>query len=282
MLGIIGGTGLYNVEWLDVLETRSIKTPFGKPSADLIFGRIGDTDLVFLPRHGRRHEFLPSEINYRANIWAFKSVGVKRVISFSATGSLREEIKPGEFVLPDQYFDFVRGDREKTFFGHGLVAHISSAEPVCNTLRQQIADSGNQLGLMIHTGKTYGCVDGPRLGTRAESFFLRGAAGCDLVGMTNIPEVFLAREAQMCYATIAIPTDYDCWMDDPGEYVTVKQLLRRYGESLESAHTLLRHFIEYHDHNLSCTCHKALEDAMMFDPLQLEGESRKMMDVLLK
>ncbi len=282
MLGIIGGTGLYSVDWMDVLESRKIWTPFGPPSDELIFGRLGATDLVFLPRHGHTHKILPSEVNYRANIWALKSVGVKRIISFSATGSLKLEIKPGDFVLPDQYFDFVKGAREKSFFGNGLVAHIATAEPVCSTLREQIFNSGIQLGLTIHNRKTYACVDGPRLGTRAESFFLRGAAGCDLVGMTNIPEVFLAREAQLCYATISIPTDYDCWMDDPAQHVTVPQLLKRYSQSLESANSLLRHVVLNHDHVQPCACHSSLAEALMFDPQTLSGDAKTMLNILLK
>ncbi len=282
MLGIIGGTGLYNVDWLKVIETRSIETPFGEPASDLVFGQMAGVDLVFLPRHGRAHEYLPSEVNYRANIWALKSVGVKRIISFSATGSLQEEIKPGEFALPDQYFDFVKDGRAKSFFGQGLVAHISTAEPVCAKLRTQIFSSAKQLGLPIHDKKTYACVDGPRLGTRAESHFLKDVVKCDLVGMTNIPEVFLAREAQICYSTIAIPTDYDCWRDDPDEYVTVKQVLQRYGESIQSAHDLLQHVVENHDHTQTCSCHQALAEALMFDPQKLAGKSRDIMEVLLR
>jgi len=282
MLGIIGGTGLYKVDWLDFQETRVVGTPFGEPSARLSFGKLGNEEIVFLPRHGELHQILPSEVNYRANIWALKSVGVTRIISFSATGSLREAIKPGEFALPSQYFDFVKDGRPKSFFGEGLVAHITTAEPVCASLRNQIFDSGQTLNLPIHNDLTYGCVDGPRLGTRAESFFMRDAAGCDLVGMTNIPEVFLAREAQMCYSTIAIPTDYDCWMDDPEQHVTVPQLLKRYSESLESALDLLQHIINNQDHSAKCDCHSSLKGALMFDPTTLTGGQKIMMDVLLR
>ena len=282
MLGIIGGTGLYNVDWMDLIDKQVVATPFGKPSSALMTGKVGDTSVVFLPRHGANHNLLPSEINYRANIWALKSAGVTKIVSFSATGSLQEEIKPGEFALPDQYFDFVKDGRPKSFFGNGLVAHISTAEPVCATLRGQIAISCKELGITIHDRKTYACVDGPRLGTRAESFFLRGAAGCDLVGMTNIPEVFLAREAQMCYSTVAIPTDYDCWKDDPEDHVTVEQLLKRYGASLETAHTLIRHIIENYDHEHVCDCQSSLKGALMFDSQSLTGKSKTIMDVLLK
>jgi len=282
MLGIIGGTGLYNIEGLEILDHKGITTPFGDPSSPLTFGNIAGKQIVFLPRHGQDHKLLPSDINYRANIWALKSVGVTQVISFSATGSLQEEIKPGEFALPDQYFDFVKDGRVKTFFGDGLVAHISSAEPVCATLRSQIVNSGKQLDLKIHDKKTYGCVDGPRLGTRAESFFLKGPAACDLVGMTNIPEVFLAREAQMCYSTIAIPTDYDCWKDNPSEFVTVDQVMSQYAASLGTAHRLIRHLIQHNDHEQTCTCQTSLEGSLMFDPKTLSGRSKQIMEVLLK
>jgi 5'-methylthioadenosine phosphorylase len=282
MLGVIGGTGLYQVDWMDVVDRRSVETPFGSPSDELVFGQVNNIPMVFLPRHGNQHTLLPSEVNYRANIWALKSVGVNRIISFSATGSLQEEIHPGEFALPDQYFDFVKDGRPKSFFGRGLVAHISTAEPVCAQLRAQIKSSGDALDITIHDKKTYACVDGPRLGTRAESFFLRGPAGCDLVGMTNIPEVFLAREAQICYATVAIPTDYDCWMDDPDQHVSVEQLLKRYAASLGTAHDLLRHVVMNHDHEASCSCQRSLKGSLMFDPENLSPEQKHLMDVLLK
>jgi len=282
MIGIIGGTGLYSLDWLEVVETRLIGTPFGEPSAALSFGQAYDQDIVFLPRHGADHQILPSEVNYRANIWAMKSVGVEQIIAFSATGSLREDIHPGEFVLPSQYFDFVKDGRPKTFFGDGLVAHITSAEPVCPSLRGQIRQSAENLGLPIHDDKTYACVDGPRLGTRAESFFLRDAAGSDLVGMTNIPEVFLAREAQICYASIAIPTDYDCWMDDPDQHVTVPELLKRYAESVDDAMGLLKQILGNWQPQQGCCCRSSLKDAMLFDPARLAGGKKIIMDVLLR
>ena len=282
MIGIIGGTGLYHLDWLDALEKRVMDTPFGSPSAALVLGRCGAQEVVFMPRHGEQHQLLPSEVNYRANIWAMKAVGVRRVISLSATGSLQEEIHPGDFALPDQYFDFVKDGRPKSFFGQGLVAHISSAEPVCATLRGQLRAAGEQLGLRMHDQKTYACVDGPRLGTRAESFFLKGAAACDLVGMTNIPEVFLAREAQMCYATLAIPTDYDCWMDDPETHVTVDQLLKQYASSLISAHALLQQVVQHNDHDQPCSCNYSLEGSLISDPAQLSGKPKEIMDVLLR
>jgi 5'-methylthioadenosine phosphorylase len=199
MLSVIGGTGVYAFEGLEITDTHEVVTPFGRPSAPIVEGRLGGAPLLFLARHGQGHALLPHEVNYRANIWALKSLGATRVVGVSAVGSLRLEIAPGDLSVPDQYFDFVKGPREKSFFGGGMAAHVSTAEPTCARLTAAVAAAGERVGVSVHTGKTYGCVDGPRLGTRAESFFLRDAAGCDLVGMTNVPEVFLAREAQLCY-----------------------------------------------------------------------------------
>ena len=238
MLAIIGGTGIYKIDGLEVLEEVAVATPFGDPSAKVVRAKYNDKELLFLPRHGTQHQLLPHEINYRANIFALKKLGAKQVLGFSATGSLREDIHPGEFAIPAQYFDFIKGNRIKTYFGEGVAAHISTAEPTCKDLTAWIKNKANELGFTLHTGKTYACVDGPRLGTKAESNFLR-MAGCDLVGMTNVPEVFLAREAQLCYATIGIVTDYDCWMEDPKHHVSVADVIARYGESLQKAQTLL-------------------------------------------
>jgi len=172
---------------------------------------------MFLPRHGVHHQFLPHEVNYRANIYALKQVGVAQVIGFSAVGSLRNDIAPGDLAIPTQYIDWVKDGRTKTFFGNGITAHVSTAEPVCPNLVKGLAEAAGRINVILHSGKTYICVDGPRLGTRAESHFLRQIGG-DLVGMTNVPEVFLVREAQLCYATVGIVTDYDCWKDNPADH----------------------------------------------------------------
>ncbi len=238
MLAIIGGTGLYKVDALEVISEIEVDTPFGKPSAPVMKARLGEQEVLFLPRHGSGHKFLPHEINYRANIFALKKSGARMILGFSAVGSLREEIPPGDFAIPEQYFDWTRGNRELTFFGDGIAAHISTAVPTCPDLTRWIATTAKALNIPLHTGKTYACVEGPRLGTRAESNFMR-QSGCDLVGMTNIPEVFLAREAQLCYATIGISTDYDCWLDDPAHHVSVADVIERFGASLETAKTLL-------------------------------------------
>lgn len=237
-IGIVGGTGLYKMQGLEVTDKKEVNTPFGAPSAPMTVGRLGAHEVVFVPRHGERHQALPSEINFRANIWALKELGARNVISVSATGSLREEIKPGDLVLPDQYFDWTRGRRAASFFGEGVVAHVSTAEPASRELADAIEAAAGRAGVAIHRDKTYACVEGPRLGTRAESFFLRGA-GCDLVGMTNVPEAFLACEARLNYCTIAIATDYDCWLDDPSQHVSVEQVIALYGKSIVKVHSLL-------------------------------------------
>ena len=235
-----------------------------------------------MARHGLGHQLLPSEVNYRANIWALKSVGVTRVVAVSAVGSLRESIAPGDLTIPDQYFDFVKGQRPRSFFGEGLVAHVSTAQPTCADLTQQLAGAAEVVDQPIHTGKTYGCVDGPRLGTRAESFFLRGAAGCDLVGMTNVPEVFLAREAQLCYCTLCIATDYDCWLDDPDQHVSVEQVIARYGASLERAKTVLHQLIRSDSLTAEsdCACRHALDSAVLTAPDHLNDDKRALLELL--
>lgn len=238
MLAIIGGTGVYRMEGLTVVETIECATPFGAPSAPLVKGRVAGRELLFLARHGANHQFLPHEVNYRANIYALKAAGATQVLGISAVGSLREEIAPGDFAVPTQYFDWTRARRAHTFFGDGIAAHVSTANPVSANLAQWIARHAASLGMRLHGGATYACVEGPRLGTRAESHFLRHA-GCDLVGMTNVPEVFLAREAQLCYATLCIATDYDCWMEDPSQHVSATGIFELYRKSLDKAQVLL-------------------------------------------
>lgn len=238
MLAIIGGTGLSQLKDLQILETYDISTPFGMPSSPVLRGKRGGHEILFLTRHGSQRHHLPHEINYRANIYALKSIGATQIIGISACGSLREAIAPGDLALPGQYFDWTRGRRANSFFGDGVAAHVSTAEPVSKNLRDWIAAHAAKLDLKLHDNVTYGCVEGPRLGTRAESQFLR-EAGCDLVGMTNVPEAFLAREAQICYATIGIATDYDCWMEDPTMHVSVSGIFELYRESLGKANRLL-------------------------------------------
>ncbi len=238
MLAIIGGTGVYRMEGMQVVDTLAVDTPFGTPSGPVVKGAIGGRDILFLARHGEGHRHLPHEINYRANIFALKLLGATQIVGISAVGSLREDIAPGDLALPAQYLDWTKGRREGTFFGKGVAAHVSTAQPASDNLMTWIAAHARRLDIRLHAGATYACVEGPRLGTRAESHFLR-QMGCDLVGMTNVPEAFLAREAQICYATIGIATDYDCWMEDPAKHVTANAIFALYGSSLAKAQRLL-------------------------------------------
>jgi 5'-methylthioadenosine phosphorylase len=280
-IGIIGGTGLYKVEDLKVLKKEWVETPFGRPSAPLTMGEWMGKKVVFLPRHGEHHEILPSEINFRANLWALKSWGVRRVISVSATGSLVQEIAPGELALAHQYIDFTKGVRKASFFGNGIVGHISSAHPTCADLASELIKAASKAKIKLHKEKTYVCVEGPRLGTRAESFMLK-AWGGDLVGMTNVPEVFLAREAQICYVTLAIPTDYDCWLEDPAEHVSLEQVIKRYGATLGSLLSVLRAFLDQTrpEISLTCECRKGISQAVMTSAEPIKPEQHNAFEVL--
>lgn len=281
MLAIIGGTGVYSLEGLTVQEERVVPTPFGQPSAPFLLADYNGREVIFFARHGLDHHLLPHEINYRANIWALKSLGVFQVVAVSAVGSLRREIAPGDFAIPSQYVDFVRGSRGKTFFGGGLVAHVSTAEPVCPHLSDALARVGESLGLKMHRQVTYGCIDGPRLGTRAESLFLRDSGGCDLVGMTNVPEVFLAREAQICYSAVGIVTDYDCWLDDSREHVTVKEVLSRYDESIKQVKKLLKEFLRAPP-AIDQGYRQTLKDAILSPEASLTPEKKELLALLKK
>jgi 5'-methylthioadenosine phosphorylase len=238
MLAIIGGTGLYELDGLDIHERLGGDTPFGTPSGDVVRGTLRGKELLFLARHGAGHRLLPHEVNFRANVYALKRAGATMMLGFSAVGSLAMEVAPGDLAMPEQYIDWTRGARERTFFGGGVAAHVSTAKPVSGALVDSVVAAAERAGLAVHRGLTYACVDGPRLGTQAESHLLR-QIGCHLVGMTNAPEVFLAREAQMAYATVGLVTDYDCWLDDPTQHVSVSAVFELYGQSLAKARRLL-------------------------------------------
>ncbi len=279
MLAIIGGTGLYQMPQLEVVESRDVNTPFGTPSSPVVRGRMANQDILFLSRHGAGHQHLPHEVNYRANIFALKAMGATQIIGISAVGSLDEAIAPGQLAVPMQYFDWTRGRREQTFFGGGIAVHVSTANPVSANLSDWIAHHGAQLGIKIHTGVTYACVEGPRLGTRAESHFLR-QAGCHLVGMTNVPEVFLAREAQLCYATIGIATDYDCWMDDPEKHVQATEIFGLYRSSLEKVQQLLHRLLADERPPEEPDIRTALQYAMLTPMTALTDQQREWVSVL--
>jgi 5'-methylthioadenosine phosphorylase len=280
MLALIGGSGLYQLKGLEVEQQLEITTPFGNPSAPICKGVYRGQRILFLARHGSAHQLLPHEVNYRANIFALKQLGARSIFSLSAAGSLREDIKPGDLALVSQYFDHTRGQREKTFFGNGVVAHVSTANPACPALSADIQTAAKQIDQPLHIDKTYACVEGPRLGTRAESHFLRTAANCDLVGMTNIPEAFLAREAQLAYCSLCLVTDYDCWMDDPNQHVSVDKFFEVYSGTLDKAITLINQLVTAPLSETPSDIRGALQTAVMTPEAQLEPEKKEWLKVL--
>lgn len=261
-IAVIGGSGLYSMDGLEVLRSIEVSTPFGPPSDTLIIGRLFGKEVVFLPRHGVGHRYLPHEVPYRANIWALKSLGVTRIFSVSAVGSMKEEIALGIPVLVDQFIDFTRS-RKSTFFGDGIVAHVSMADPVCPALRSLVAERARENGIEVRVGGTYICMEGPQFSSRAESFMYRGL-GVDVIGMTNATEAKLAREAEICYVTIAVPTDYDCWHESH-EDVSVGSVLERLKEGTARARVLIQDAIAHLEEASSCSCGGALEGAIMTD-----------------
>jgi 5'-methylthioadenosine phosphorylase len=280
MLALIGGSGLYQLEGLEIEQQLEITTPFGNPSAAICKGVYLGQPILFLARHGSGHQLLPHEVNYRANIFALKQAGARHIVSLSAAGSLREEIKPGDLALVSQYFDHTRGQREKSFFGQGVVAHISTANPACPALSADIQSAAKQIGQALHIDNTYACVEGPRLGTRAESHFLRTAANCDLVGMTNIPEAFLAREAQLAYCSLCLVTDYDCWMDDPSQHVSVDKFFEVYSGTLAKAISLVNQLVSAPLSETPKDIRGALQIAVMTAESHLNSDQKEWLRIL--
>ena len=266
VIGIIGGSGVYNIDGLTDTRWQQVDSPFGAPSDELLFGELNGQQLVFLPRHGRGHRIPPGEINYRANIDAFKRAGVTEIISVSAVGSLQEHLRPGTFVIVDQFIDRTFA-RQKSFFTTGCVAHVSMAHPVCSRLGDQIEQTAKDNGISIVRGGTYLVMEGPQFSSLAESELYR-QWGCDVIGMTNMPEAKLAREAEICYASVAMVTDYDCWHPDH-DSVTVDQIIRVLTANADKAKQLVQSAIPRLSKNpgrLSCTCQSALEFALITAP----------------
>lgn len=281
MLSIIGGTGVYGLPGIEILTEQSVDTPFGTPSSPVVRARVGEREVLFLARHGAQHQFLPHEINYRANLFALKSLGATHVIGISAVGSLRHDHAPGNLVIPNQYFDWTHGRRAATFFGDGIAAHVSTATPVSTQLAEWISITSRSLGIDLQFGATYACVEGPRLGTQAESLFLR-QAGCDLVGMTNVPEVFLAREAQLAYATIGVVTDYDCWLDDPIQHVQASAIFELYHKSLKQVYRLLGTLLSQEPPQPEAEIRSALTHALLTPLEQIPEQKKAWLQVLLR
>ncbi len=278
ILGVIGGSGLYEIPGLKDVQQIEPETPFGKPSAPITVGLFANRPVAFLARHGIGHFIAPSEVNYRANIYALKALGVEQVIGISACGSLREDFIPGDIVIPDQLFDFT-GQRKRTFFEDGLVAHVSVAEPYCSALSFQLFQAVKATGARIHRGGAYITIQGPRFSTRAESNVYRGW-GMDIIGMTNAPEAFLAREAELCYAVMAHVTDYDVWhvSEQP---VTVEMVVRILQQNTAIANQAVRHLAR--DLNLSrpCTCGRSLADAIITRPEAISAEAKERLALLI-
>jgi len=260
VVGVIGGSGLYEIEGLKDIREVKVRTPFGNPSDAYITGRLGDVKMVFLPRHGRGHRLMPSELNFRANIFGMKKLGVEWIISVSAVGSMREDIKPGHIVIPDQFFDRTTG-RPSTFFGNGIVGHVEFADPVCPNLGNILYSAGKKVGATIHKGGTYMCIEGPQFSTRAESKIYR-KWGVDVIGMTNIPEAKLSREAELCYATLALSTDYDCWHETE-ESVTVEMIIETLKKNVATAKAIIKAAVTGIPHERDCRCASALKYAII-------------------
>ena len=263
VIGIIGGSGLYEMEGLTHLREERVPTPFGDPSDAYILGRLEGRPVAFLARHGRGHRLLPSELNFRANIYGFKTLGVQWIISASAVGSMREAIRPADIVVPDQFFDRTKA-RASTFFGDGLVAHVSFADPVCPQLSDHLSRAGREAGATVHRGGTYLCIEGPQFSTRAESRIYRGW-GVDVIGMTNLQEAKLSREAEICYATMALVTDYDVWHETEGD-VSVEKVVAILHKNVATAKAIIRRVLPVIQGDRSCVCAHALKDAIITAP----------------
>ena len=278
LLGIIGGSGLYAMEGLEDVKEHTIETPFGKPSAPIVVGTLEGQRVAFLARHGIGHHISPSEINYRANIYALKSLGVERIVSISACGSLREDYAPGHIVIPDQLFDFTR-NRPRSFFGEGFVAHVSVPEPFCPDLSEHLAAAVEATGATLHRGGTYITIEGPRFSTKAESNIFR-SWGMSLIGMTTAPEAFLAREAEMCYAVMAHVTDYDVWHVNEAP-VTVDMVIETLRRNLRTAQEAIRNLVKRLPAERHCSCSTALANALITDPAVIPPETRQKLGLLV-
>lgn len=277
-IAVIGGSGLYEMDGLKRVRAVRVRTPFGQPSDAIILGELSGNRLAFLSRHGKGHRLSPSAINYRANMYALKSLGVARIISVSAVGSMKEKIKPGHIVLPDQFIDRTRL-RQGTFFDQGLVAHVALADPICSDLSSVLQKAARRVKASVHVGGTYVCIEGPQFSTKAESYLYR-TWGVDVVGMTNMPEAKLAREAEMCYATIALATDYDCWHESE-ESVTVEAILGIMHNNVSLAKQVIREVLERPLQPRSCACAFALENAIVTAPAAISTATRRRYQLFL-
>jgi len=277
-IGIIGGSGLYSMPGFEAIEEFNTQTPFGNPSDNYVLGTLAGRQVAFLARHGRGHRISPSELNFRANIYGMKSLGVERIISLSAVGSLKEEHRPLDFVIPDQFFDRTR-HRVDTFFGGGVVAHVGFADPVCPELSGIVDAACKRAGVVGKRGGTYLCMEGPQFSTKAESQVYRGL-GMDVIGMTNLQEAKLAREAEICYVTVAMVTDYDCWHPHH-DSVTVDQIIAVLTRNAENAARVVRETVAAMPRERSCKCGSALAHAILTDPGKIPAAAKKKLKLIL-
>ncbi len=272
LIGIIGGSGLYEMDGMEILREECVPTPFGEPSDRYLIGRLQGRPVAFLARHGRGHRLMPSELNFRANIYGFKVLGTEWIFSASAVGSMREDVKPLDILIPDQFFDRTNG-RPSTFFGRGLIAHVSMADPTCSVLGDILVRAGQRTGATIHRGGTYLCIQGPQFSTRAESRIYRGW-GVDVIGMTNLQEAKLAREAEICYSTMALVTDYDVWHETE-EDVSVEAVVAVLRQNVERARAILREAVTMVPEERGCPCSHALRDAIITAPQAMPPEVKR-------
>jgi 5'-methylthioadenosine phosphorylase len=278
VVGVIGGSGLYEMEGLEEIQPISLKTPFGDPSDSYILGRLEGMKVAFLPRHGRGHRIQPSSLNFRANIYGMKMLGAEWIIGVSAVGSMKESIHPGDMVIPDQFIDLTKG-RPNTFFGDGIVCHISFGDPVCPVLSQILFEAGKETGATVHKNGTYVCIEGPQFSTRAESRLYR-TWGVDVIGMTNMPEAKLAREAEICYSTIAFATDYDCWHEQ-AEDVTVGEILRILAQSTKTAKNAIRKALKHLPEERQCICATALKHTLITGKKFISEKTKKDLEPII-
>jgi 5'-methylthioadenosine phosphorylase len=280
IIGVIGGSGLYEMEGLTDVREEIVSTPFGEPSDTYFTGSLNGVKLVFLPRHGRGHRYLPSEVNYRANIYGMKKLGVEQIISVSAVGSLKEEIAPGHIVIPDQFIDRTKGIRKDTFFGNGVVAHAGFADPVCAGLSSTLEAAAKSVGATVHRGGAYICMEGPAFSTRAESLMYRGL-GAAIIGMTNLTEAKLAREAEICYGIIALSTDYDCWHDSHDD-VTVEAIIAIIHQNVAMAKNIIRQAVgTLATAERSCPCSSAMRYAVITDRKAIPEKAKADLNILV-
>jgi 5'-methylthioadenosine phosphorylase len=277
-IGIVGGSGLYAMEGLTGTRELKVKTPFGDPSDAIVVGELEGKRVAFLARHGRGHRILPGEINFRANVYAMKLLGVKRIVSVSAVGSLREDLRPGEFLVPDQFVDRTKS-RVSTFFGNGLVAHVSFDKPTCAQVSGVLGDASVHCGVMVHRRGTYVCIEGPQFSTLAEALLHREMK-FDVIGMTNVTEAKLAREAEICYATIAMITDFDCWHPEH-DSVTAAQIIATLTQNAENAQRVLRLAVREMPAERTCKCGTALKHALVTDLKIVPKETKKKLHAII-